>query len=255
MPLLIQTEITPTTTIILDDPATLQALADEHGEVGPDGGTPVAITIPKITSDQTGLNYETRAGGTEFRFRTGTLKLTLRQELHVSRALSMCARTVWLQHENKHVVDNEKVMAKMDAELRANAEIDFALLHPTWQNRSQFQPMQTTIREVVGEVFVKLTSKAAKHQDSVAEYQSVERQIRIRCGHTIAKVLRKGDYGQGVDMVQVALNNNPPTILAPIKVDGVFGMKTEVRVREFQKNRALEPDGVVGPDTRAALGL
>ena len=56
-------------------------------------------------------------------------------------------------------------------------------------------------------------------------------------------------------MVQVALNNNPPTRLPLLKVDGVFGAKTEARVREFQRNRNLTPDGVVGADTRAALGL
>ena len=56
-------------------------------------------------------------------------------------------------------------------------------------------------------------------------------------------------------MVQVALNNNPPTRLPLLKVDGVFGAKTEARVREFQRNGNLSPDGVVGADTRVALGL
>ena len=104
-------------------------------------------------------------------------------------------------------------------------------------------------------MFTRLTESAARHQDSRQEYQSVERQIRLRCGHTIGRLLRLGSYGQGVDMVQVALNNNPPTRLPLLKVDGVFGAKTEARVREFQRNRNLTPDGVVGADTRAALGL
>ena len=131
MPLTIQIVITPIGDPIPATPAALQTLADEHGDVGPGGGTPVAITIPKITSDQTGLNYETRNGNTEFRFKTGTLKLTLRQEVHVSTALSPCARTVWLQHEQKHVLDNERLMSRMDPDLRANMEFARILIHPT----------------------------------------------------------------------------------------------------------------------------
>ena len=56
-------------------------------------------------------------------------------------------------------------------------------------------------------------------------------------------------------MVQLALNAHPPTMLPLLKVDGVFGAKTEARVREFQRNNGLVPDGVVGNLTRAALGL
>jgi peptidoglycan hydrolase-like protein with peptidoglycan-binding domain len=108
---------------------------------------------------------------------------------------------------------------------------------------------------VVGEVFLDLTTRAAARQDSREEYQSVERQIRIRCGHTVGRRLRNGMYGQGIDMVQVALNNRPPTVLPPLDIDGIFGRVTEARVREFQRNNGLEPDGVVGDLTRASLGL
>ena len=255
MPLTIQIVITPVGDPILATPAALQTLADEHGDVGPGGGTPVAITIPKITSDQTGLNYDTRASGTEFRFKTGTLKLTLQQEIHVSTALNPCARTVWLQHEQKHVLDNERLMSRMDPELRANMEFARILIRPTWERVAIFKSTQLTIKEIVGEVFTKLTGDAAAHQDSSAEYKSVERQIKFRCGSTVGKLLKRGSFGQGVDMVQVALNAHPPTRLPPIKVDGVFGGQTDARVREFQKNNGLEADGVVGNLTRVALGL
>jgi len=39
-----------------------------------------------------------------------------------------------------------------------------------------------------------------------------------------------------------------------VKVDGVFGAKTEKTVRIFQESRGLTVDGIVGPATRAALG-
>ena len=55
--------------------------------------------------------------------------------------------------------------------------------------------------------------------------------------------------------MQLALNAHPPTMLPPLKVDGVFGAKTEARMREFQRNNGLVPYGVVGNLTRAALGL
>ena len=48
--------------------------------------------------------------GAEFSFDTGTLTLTLRQEMSVSDALSLCAPQKWVGHENGHVQDNQGVM-------------------------------------------------------------------------------------------------------------------------------------------------
>jgi len=86
-------------------------------------------------------------------------------------------------------------------------------------------------------------------------YRSVERQIRLRCGRTITHNLKNGQYGDGIDLVQLALNSHPPSAFPPLAVDGIFGPITERRVREFQRSQRLDPDGVVGPDTRRALGL
>jgi len=43
-------------------------------------------------------------------------------------------------------------------------------------------------------------------------------------------------------------------MLPKLKTDGAFGPKTRARVVEFQQSKGLVPDGVVGPNTWAALG-
>jgi len=57
-------------------------------------------------------------------------------------------------------------------------------------------------------------------------------------------ILREGDSGPAVAYMQSLL---------PHSFDGDFGPITEEEVREFQRTRGLEPDGVVGEQTWAAL--
>jgi peptidoglycan hydrolase-like protein with peptidoglycan-binding domain len=38
-------------------------------------------------------------------------------------------------------------------------------------------------------------------------------------------------------------------------VDGIYGPLTEAHVRQFQLRNGMKADGIVGPATRAALGL
>lgn len=256
MTLSVTTATTPAGAPILDDPATIEAMARAQGSAIPAGSSVVGITVPIIRSDQTRLQYHTRNGGTEFIFNTGTLALTLRQEIHLSRALSLCARTIWHQHELKHTRDNEQLMARMDRELRADQEFQDILVSPTeWRPRGRFNDTQTAIQEIVRDVFERLTSAAAARTDSRQEYRHVERQVRIRCGHAVGRNLRQGMYGEGIDIVQLALNNEP-THLPLLEVDGVFGAKTDARVREFQAQKHLTPpDGIVGPNTRRELGI
>jgi hypothetical protein len=61
-------------------------------------------------------------------------------------------------------------------------------------------------------------------------------------------LLKNGSTGSPVAAVQFALNSahNPST---PLKVDGIFGPKTEAVTRSYQSRHALKPDGLVGPLT------
>jgi hypothetical protein len=62
-----------------------------------------------------------------------------------------------------------------------------------------------------------------------------------------------GSHGDGVRIVQTLLNEPPWN--ARLDLDGLFGIKTHRALVEFQRQRALRTDGVVGPRTAAALGL
>lgn len=61
--------------------------------------------------------------------------------------------------------------------------------------------------------------------------------------------LRKGNRGPDVERLQRALVRTGATI----GTDGIYGQRTENAVREHQANNGLEVDGVVGPQTWAAL--
>jgi chitosanase len=57
--------------------------------------------------------------------------------------------------------------------------------------------------------------------------------------------------GSDVESVQNALNARGYALV----VDGVFGAATVAAVTDFQQKHAFTADGIVGPATRAALGL
>lgn len=181
MPLTISTSVNPASGPILDTPGRIAILAQGQGISAPAGQTIVGITIPAIRSDQTALQYETRNRDSEFRFNTGTLRLSLRQEIHLSSDLSSCAQTVWLSHEQKHVRDNEGIMTRMDAELRRDTQFSDILLNPTWRPRSQFQTTQHTIQTRVGEIFRRLTVAAVQALDTAQEYANTDALVQQRC--------------------------------------------------------------------------
>jgi hypothetical protein len=59
-------------------------------------------------------------------------------------------------------------------------------------------------------------------------------------------VFKIGYCGNEVKQIQLALG---------LKVDGIFGKKTEKAVKEFQKEQGLYPDGIVGKKTLDALNI
>ena len=64
-------------------------------------------------------------------------------------------------------------------------------------------------------------------------------------------ILRKGAEGAAVKTLQELLNTDPR--YDGLKVDGIFGSGTLAAVRAFQHDHGLNPDGIVGPLTWAAL--
>ena len=67
------------------------------------------------------------------------------------------------------------------------------------------------------------------------------------------RALRKGMSGMDVARCQNLLNKQLAFAPPPLWVDGIFGAKTDKKVRDFQMKRRLAVDGIVGPMTRAVL--
>ncbi|GGE49711.1 hypothetical protein GCM10011391_30610 [Pullulanibacillus camelliae] len=67
---------------------------------------------------------------------------------------------------------------------------------------------------------------------------------------TVTTDLEKGDHGQAVKDLQSRLN---ALGYKTGGVDGIFGNNTLKAVKAFQTDQGLHADGVVGPNTRAAL--
>lgn len=67
-------------------------------------------------------------------------------------------------------------------------------------------------------------------------------------------VLRRGSAGEAVRVLQRTLNRDYPAY-SRLVTDGLFGPATEAVVYEFQRRAGITVDGLVGPQTRRALGI
>lgn len=65
------------------------------------------------------------------------------------------------------------------------------------------------------------------------------------------KVIKRGDRGKNVERIQRALNNALSREV--VKVDGIFGAKTEQAVKDYQRRHKLVVDGKVGIQTWSVL--
>lgn len=70
-----------------------------------------------------------------------------------------------------------------------------------------------------------------------------------------AMVLREGDTGPAVTVLQRALSEIDLRGVRGIKVDGTFGPQTLVALRNFQSAEHLAVDGIAGPQVREALRI
>jgi peptidoglycan hydrolase-like protein with peptidoglycan-binding domain len=69
---------------------------------------------------------------------------------------------------------------------------------------------------------------------------------------TAIGLLSRGDRGAAVTALQSALNVRLRR-LPPLRIDGIFGPRTDAAVRSFQLLHGLRVDGIVGPRTRQVL--
>jgi hypothetical protein len=74
----------------------------------------------------------------------------------------------------------------------------------------------------------------------------------VRCYELRIPYLAKGSKGDAVRSVQILLLSHNISC-GTWGADGDFGEETERAVKEFQRKRHLSEDGIVGPDTGAAL--
>lgn len=81
---------------------------------------------------------------------------------------------------------------------------------------------------------------------------AVEIPVTNERAFTLAGNIRKGARGSIVEKIQAALNTKGANPL--LKVDGIFGSKTDAAVKTYQDKKHLKVDGIVGKQTTAALG-
>jgi hypothetical protein len=161
----------------------------------PNAALALAYTAPIVTIDESGLMYRQRQGpsGPEFSFDTGTLRLTLRQDMLIANSLSVCAQQKWTTHELGHVRDNQQVMTQMDPSIRSDPTLQAIFASQQWYPRASFQATQQTIFNTVATIFRRLTAQSVATRDTRAEYMRVHRDVLQNCPDPYIYEVNRGD--------------------------------------------------------------
>ena len=76
--------------------------------------------------------------------------------------------------------------------------------------------------------------------------------VKIELPKRVLKITNPMMRGDDVKALQEALKSLGYKVGA---IDGIYGNNTKSAVIAYQHNNNLEPDGMVGPNTRSKLGL
>jgi hypothetical protein len=84
---------------------------------------------------------------------------------------------------------------------------------------------------------------------SITEYFICYKNSSIKKPKTEIQIFKVGSEGDMVKKIQKSLGFEDKNC------DGKFGLKTEQKVKEFQKKNEMNPDGIVGPQTLKKLNI
>ncbi|MBL8231075.1 MAG: LysM peptidoglycan-binding domain-containing protein [Bryobacterales bacterium] len=162
-------------------PARVVEVARNLGSPGADRA--LAVTSPRLTIDLRGCNFSLfgTPPNEEFAFNTGTMALTLNQEVFIANDLSPCAQGVWAQHEAIHVRDNAAVLARMPTEIANDPSLQAIFRDKQRFPRGDFALIQDAIQNMVGTIFRRLTGEAVTRLDTRREYSRVNQEIIRSC--------------------------------------------------------------------------
>lgn len=138
-----------------------------------------SVTVPRLTDDQSGLEYERRGEkeATEFRFAGGVLRLELTQRVYLLEGLSPEAREAWLAHEALHLRDHEVVLGRLERELRRDPVLRAIFVERRWWQAGWIHQVRATVREGVAAIFWRLATAGSMRRDTQAAFVRVQRAI------------------------------------------------------------------------------
>lgn len=138
-----------------------------------------SVTVPRLTDDQSGLEYERRGQkeATEFRFAGGILRLELAQRVYLLEGLAPAARDAWLAHEALHLGDHEAALGRLERELRRDPVLRAIFVERLWWQAGWIHQVRATVREGVAAIFWRLASAASLRRDTQAAFVRVQRAL------------------------------------------------------------------------------